>query len=258
MLYFTDTQILEWLSRFWWPFLRIDGLLMAAPLFGAGLVPIRVRILFSAAIALMLVPVLPEPPAVTLFSYQGFLFSLNEILIGASMGFMVQMVFEAVVVAGQTIAMSMGLGFAMMVDQQRGVSVPVISQYFLIIVTLLFLGFNGHLMMFSLAFDSFQYLPTGFWHLQSSGFLHIAQWGGQMFVHALHIALPAVISLLIVQFSFGVMSRAAPSLNLFAVGFPVIMVMGFLIIQLTLPSLGPNFEAMANDAFDLISRLYRQ
>lgn len=257
MLHLTDAQIGGWVASFWWPFLRLDGLLLAAPLFGAGLIPVRVRILFAVAITIMILPILPPAPPIEVFSYQGLFYSINEILIGVSMGFLVQLVFEAVVVAGQTIAMSMGLGFAMMVDQQRGVSVPVISQYFLILVTLLFLVFNGHLMMFSLAIESFTYLPVGFWHADTVGFLTIAEWGSQMFLGALKIAMPAVVSLLIVQVSVGVMSRAAPTLNLFAVGFPVIILMGFIIIQLSLPTLLPNFQSMTDDVFELINGLYR-
>jgi flagellar biosynthetic protein FliR len=150
------------------------------------------------------------------------------------------MMFDALVIGGQTVAMTMGLGFAMLVDPHRGVSVPVLSQFFVIIGILTFLSLNGHLALLQMVADSFELLPVG--ELVSvASIWWIVQWGSQMFVGAVSIALPAVISILVVNIAFGVMSRAAPTLNLFAIGFPAALLVGFIVLLLSMQSLGAVF-----------------
>jgi flagellar biosynthetic protein FliR len=158
---------------------------------------------------------------------------VQEVVIGVAMGFCLQMIFDALIVAGQTIAMSMGLGLATMIDPQRGISVPVISQFFVILGLLIFLSLGGHLATIRLISDSFQLLPLG-QALGTDGVWMVVTWGSQMFAGAVRIALPAATALLIANIAFGVMSRAAPTLNLFAVGLPAGMLLGFLILLLNI------------------------
>jgi len=146
-------------------------------------------------------------------------------------------------------AMSMGLGFAVAIDPQRGVNVPVVSQYFVMLATLVFLSLNGHLMIVQVMVDSFEVLPVGGSGLQREGAWQLVSWGSAMFEGALRIALPAMVALLIVNLSFGVISRSAPALNLFAVGFPITMTLGFLIMLVTLPGIVETFVLLLNSAF---------
>jgi len=180
---------------------------------------------------------------------------MQQIVIGSAMGFTLQLVFAAVTTGGQVVAMQMGLGFASMVDPQNGMQVPVLSQIYLLLVTLLFLTFNGHLLMIEMVAESFTTLPIAIDGLTRNGFWHLVIWGTQMFAGALSLALSAVASLLVVSIAFGVMARAAPQLNIFAVGFPVSLIMGFVVILYTLPTIVPQFEALANEGFALIIRL---
>ncbi|MFA7632039.1 MAG: flagellar biosynthetic protein FliR [Thiohalomonadaceae bacterium] len=198
---------------------------------------------------------LPPVPSVDPFSLASVLIIMQQIVIGSAMGFTLQLVFAAVTTGGQVVAMQMGLGFASMVDPQNGMQVPVLSQIYLLLVTLLFLTFNGHLLMIEMVAESFTTLPIAIDGLTRNGFWHLVIWGTQMFAGALSLALSAVASLLVVSIAFGVMARAAPQLNIFAVGFPVSLIMGFVVILYTLPTIVPQFEALANEGFALIIRL---
>ncbi len=157
----TGTELTSWLASVLWPFMRIGAMFSAVPIFSARSVPVRIRILLSFFIALILVPVIPKPPVIDLISAEAVLISVNQVLIGLAMGFILQMVFSAFVIAGQSIAMAMGLGFASIIDPQNGVQVPVVSQAFLIMVTLVFLALNGHLLLIEVLAESFQRLPVG-------------------------------------------------------------------------------------------------
>lgn len=230
-----------------WPFFRIAGVVMVAPVFGARLVPARVRIALAVGITLVLGPVLPPGPAFSPSLQTGFLI-VQEVLLGVVMGFTLQMIFDALVIAGQTIAMTMGLGFAMLVDPQRGVSVPVLSQFFLIIGILVFLSLDGHLATLSMLGQSFEALPIG-QMLSSDGVWSVVAWGGEMFAGAVRVALPAVVAMLVVNIAFGVMSRAAPTLNLFAVGFPSALLLGFLILLINIGNLAAILEELMEATF---------
>jgi flagellar biosynthetic protein FliR len=218
-----------------WPFFRIAGCLMLAPVFGAKLVPMRVRLALTLAATVVIAPLLPPAPPFEL-SFASGLVVAQEVVIGAAMGFCLQMIFDALVVAGQTIAMGMGLGMATMVDPQRGVTVPVVSQFFMILGMLIFLALGGHLATVRLIRDSFEILPIGRF-LSHDAVWMIVLWGGQMLAGAVRIALPAATALLVANIAFGVMSRAAPSLNLFAVGLPAGLMVGFLVLIVNIGNL---------------------
>lgn len=253
-MHFNDTQLLGLLGAYFWPFVRIASALAVAPIFSARLVPARVRLLLALALTIIVAPLLPPAPDVPPISAAGIAITMQQFIIGLIIGVVLQMVFDAMVIAGQTAAMTMGLGFAFMVDSQRGVSVPVLSQFFLIMTTLVFLSIDGHLALVALIADSFTLSPIGEPGPLRDGLIGAARWGSRMFAGAVLVALPAVAALLVVNFSFGVMSRAAPTLNLFAVGFPVSLTLGFVIIMESLPALQGAIVGMTSDAFSFLTR----
>ena len=165
------------------------------------------------------------------------------------MGFILQMVFGAMVVAGQTIATSMGLGFAATIDPQNGVQVPVVSQYFLILATLVFLALNGHLLLIETIVESFYLWPIASGGLPENLAMQTVTWISAVFKGALLIALPAVAAILLVNLAFGVMTRAAPQINIFAVGFPITIIAGFIMIFLSLPVFLPQFTTLLEAGF---------
>lgn len=229
-------QLLTAIQTYFWPFLRISALLLVAPVFSAGSVTVRVRILMAVLFVALMAPLMPATAGVDPLSGVGFLLALREIAIGLVMGFTMQMVFSAVVVAGETLAMSMGLGFAMTVDPQNGVQVPVVSQLNVILGTLLYLAIDGHLLLLAALADSFGVIPIDSGGLDATTFSNLVGLGGQIFASALLLALPALTAVLMVNIAFGVITRAAPQLNIFAVGFPVTILVGIVFIMLALPS----------------------
>lgn len=196
-------------------------------------------------------PLLPPMPEVEPLSLAGLSVTVQQVLIGLAMGFTLQLVFGALMIAGESIAMTMGLGFASMVDPTNGVNVPVISQLFIIVGTLLFLALGGHLMLIQLVVSSFETMPIATTGVSRDSFYALAAWGSQMFIGALWVAIPALVSMLVITLSMGVMTRAAPQLNIFSVGFPVTMFAGFIILILTLPGFLPRINQMMLQAMQL-------
>lgn len=249
---FSASQIAAWIGDFVLPFLRVGMMFTVAPIFGGRLVPIKVRVILALAVTWVLLPVIPAAPMVDPISAAGVLIIVQQLLIGLVLGFMLQLVFSALMIGGHTVAMSMGLGFASMVDPQNGIQVPVIGQYYVTIATLLFLALNGHLMLIMVLADSFETLPIGTTGLDRQTIWDVVTWGGRMFAGGLLIAIPAVTALLMTNIAFGVITRAAPQLNIFGVGFPLTLTLGFIVMMFTLPALEPQFNALLTDAFSLL------
>ena len=179
-----------------------------------------------------LVTLRPEMPAVEPLSLTGLLISAQQVLIGLAMGFILQLVFSVLAMVGESIAMSMGLGFASMIDPQNGIQIPVLSSYYVTLATLVFLALDGHLVLIGLLVDSFHTLPIGLESLAREGLWQLVGWASRMFAGAVLIALPALASLLLVNLAFGIITRAAPQLNIFAVGFPMTILLGFVLLAL--------------------------
>jgi len=254
---FSETAIASFLASFLWPLMRIGSVFMAAPIFASRQVPARWRAALALVITWIVMPVLPPVPVVETFSHEAMLIALQQIAIGVLMGFILQLVFAAIVFAGQVMAYSMGLGFASMMDPQNGVQVPVVSQFYLILVTLLFLVLNGHLILIELVIDSFKTVPVAVDGLSRNTLWDIVIWGGRVFSGGLLMALPVVTALLVVNLGMGIITRAAPQLNIFAVGFPMTMMIGFIVMWATLPDVLHNFGELVNEGFQIIMRNIR-
>jgi len=254
---FTETQIQEQIASFIWPLLRISAMFVAIPLFSLRAVPARVRLILSVAMTFVVMPLLPAFSSVDIFSYKGMMTAIAQVMIGLSIGFIVQLVFSAVVFAGQGVALSMGLGFASMVDPQNGQQVPVVAQLYVITSTLVFLGLDGHLLLIKMLLDSFTSLPISLDGIAKTDIWAIIAWSSRMFSGGLLLAMPVIASLLLVNISFGVATRAAPQLNIFSVGFPVTLMLGILLIWLTLPDVLDQFTGILTDSYDLIGQLLK-
>jgi flagellar biosynthetic protein FliR len=246
----TTGQIEAWMAAWLWPFLRIGACLMVAPIFGTRFVPARFRIVLAAAITLIVAPLLPAPPDVSPFSGTGVVITVQQVIIGIAVGFVLQIVFDALAMGGQLLANTMGLSFAFNVDPLRGTGTPVLGQFYTLIATLTFLSLNGHIAIIQALVDGFATMPVGTDGLGVSAFSEIALYGSQLFRGALMVALPGLTALLIVNLAFGVVSRAAPSLNLFAIGFPVTLIGGLLIVTAGLPAVQSGFITLMRETMD--------
>ena len=254
---FGFAQATAFVGSLLWPMLRISAMIMTMPVIGTRLVSARIKVMLSFVLSVAVIPLLPELPQVEALSLNGLLISIQQVLIGASIGFTLQLVFGALLIAGESIAMSMGLGFASMVDPTNGVNVPVVAQFFIIIGTLTFLAVGGHLMLIQLIITSFESLPISTEGVDKVHYWSIVSWGSQMFMGAVLLAIPALISMLVITISMGVMTRAAPQLNIFSVGFPVTMFMGFVILILVIPGFIPRINQMMLEAMQISMAIAR-
>jgi len=252
---FSETELLQVAARFLWPFLRIGALFIAIPLFSSHSVPMRVRTLLAFAVTVVIAPTLPAMPPVAIFSVPGLLIGIQQVLIGLLFGFILNLVFAAIVFGGQSIAYNMGLGFASLIDPQSGVQVPVIAQFYLILATLLFLMLDGHLMVIQLVAESFRAIPVDLAALSRERIWDVSIWSSRLFVAGVLLSLPLVSALLLVNLGFGVASRSAPQLNIFSVGFPVTLLLGLLLIWVTLPNVMNLFAGFLSQSYQLISQM---
>jgi flagellar biosynthetic protein FliR len=257
MLHLTTHQLQDWLALLYWPFVRVGACFMVAPAFGAETVPARVRIVLAGSITLLIAPLLPAPPAVAAFSAAGALITVQQVLIGVALGFCLHILFDAVNLGGQMLANSMGLSMAFNIDPLHAheSGTPAIGQLYTLLVTLTFLALDGHLALIEVLVQSFTTLPVGTEGLGVAGLNAVAGWGSQLFAGALAIALPGVTALLIVNLAFGVMSRAAPAFNLFAIGLPVSLVFGLVIVTVGLPAVQATFMELLARTFEALRQL---
>lgn len=249
---FSSAELLSQLATLLWPLFRISAMVSAMPVFGSRLLPKRLKVVLVLALTLAIAPHIPPIQEVEIFSLNGAIVAMQQVLIGLAMGFALQLVFSVFVLGGQIIALTMGLGFASLNDPASGVVVPTVSQFYTIFISLLFLALNGHLVMVEVLANSFIDLPVAQVGLDSSAIWQLLAWSRYIFSGAVLMALPAIASLLVVNIGFGVMTRAAPQLNIFAIGFPVIMTIGFVIMLLALPGTIPLFKNLLNSAYQLM------
>ncbi|HEY7884055.1 MAG TPA: flagellar biosynthetic protein FliR [Cellvibrionaceae bacterium] len=242
----SEAQLQQFIGQYIWPFLRIGALFMAMPIVGARTVNARARLLLALMLTVLVGPFVPETPNISFFSGEGFSAITKEVLVGLSLGFVFQVALHIFVLGGQFIAMKMGLGFASMNDPSNGITVTVLSQFYLLLSTILFLAVNGHLIIFELIVTSFTTLPIGV-GLTATDFIRIASLGSWLFAMALVVALPVFTGLLIVNLAFGIMNRSAPQINVFTVGFPITLIFGLFFMWVALAVFLPNFYQVMDD-----------
>lgn len=257
MISLTDAQLNAWLISFIWPLTRILGLIMVAPVFGHSSVPRRVKIGLGVFIALIIAPTLPPMPDVGLGSWHGLFILIQQLLIGMAIGFIMRVVFAAVEAAGEIVGLQMGLGFASFFDPQSAGQTIVISQFFNLLASLLFLAVNAHLLLLGILVESFKSLPISPQPLSTAGFYSVANYGSVVFSVGLQLALPLIAILLMTNLALGILTRSAPQLNIFAIGFPITLGVGLIALDITLPYFTPQFEHMFRNGFAATTAVIR-
>ncbi len=233
-------DIVERFYAFLWPMLRISALLLAAPVFSLQSVTVRIRILLALALSVMVYPMF-DWPVIDPLSAAGLLEILNQLVIGVFMGLMLQIVTASVVVAGQAVSNAMGLSMASLIDPNLG-NVPVIAQFLLILSTLIFVSLGGHAMLLALVLESFSSLPVGHSLIDQVAYGQLVSWSSMIFLGAVLTALPVMVTLLFISIGLGVVTRAAPSLNIFSVGLPATIVAGFFVLIVSLSSIANRIQ----------------
>ncbi|MES2098389.1 MAG: flagellar biosynthetic protein FliR [Pseudomonadota bacterium] len=241
MLTFTEAQVLEWITPILWPFLRVLALFGALPIFAQRSVPMRIRVALAFLIAFCAQASLPTMPVIPLDSGPAVLAIVQQILIGASLGFAVRIVFAAVEFAGELVGLQMGLNFAGFFNPMTGGEATATSRFFGVSVSWLFIVTGGHLALIAAVVQSFQAFPVG---PEPFAFLRAVQpqvWGAEVFRLGLWIALPMMAMLLFVNLVLGIISRVAQQMNIFAIGFPITVSVGLIGVLLTLPMMQMPF-----------------
>jgi flagellar biosynthetic protein FliR len=238
-------------AEFWrWMFVmtRIGAAMIAAPIFGATGVPMQVRVVVTGAIAALVCAWtdVVVPPA--LLSAGGILWVAGEVLIGLSLGFVLQLTFAAPMIAAEVIGGAMGMSMASAADPNTGAQSTALGQYYVIVLTLIFLSLGGHLQWLDLVVKSYQTFPPGETWLAADRVQSIAAFGSTMFLSAVAIALPVTLVLLIVQIVAGVLSRSAPALNLFALGLPAGVLAGLAALIISAPLVADQFADLSAQA----------
>jgi len=250
----TSAQLDAWLAAFMYPLMRLLGMMMTAPIFSNRGMAVRLRLAVGLGIAVAVLPAAPPMPDIAPGSGIGLMILGQQIFIGAAIGFTIRLVFAAIDVAGSFIGMQMGLSFALFFDPNSGGQSAVLADFMSMVAALLFLSLDGHLILVDLLVRSFEWLPVGA-GLHGQGWRFIPRAGAAVFSTGFLLSLPMLAVLIVTNTAMGVLTRASPQLNLFAVGFPVTMLTGFFALTLLMSNIGPVFHNLFERSFDAVPAL---
>lgn len=256
MISFTSAQLDAWLATLIFPLTRILAMIASSPVLGNTQIPARVKVGLSVLLAIIIAPTIGEMPPVAVGSPQGLLIMVQQVIIGVAMGFTMRLIFTAVEMAGELAGLQMGLGFASFFDPMNSSYTPVVARWLGMIAVLAFLAMNGHLYMLSALAESFHTLPIGSM-MPEKGFYEVANWGGSIFAYGLQISLPLLAALLTANIGLGILTRAAPQLNLFAIGFPITLAIGFLVLALSMPHFVPLLDRLTQEGLGTMLNLVK-
>ncbi len=247
MLSLLAADVVERFLTMLWPMARISALLLVAPVLSLDAVTLRIRIALALVLTVFVYPLF-DWPVIDPTTAPGLLELANQITIGILMGLILQVVLAAVATGGQAIAGSMGLSMAQMIDPNLG-NVPVVASFLVILASLIFLGLGGHVLLLELLIQSFEMLPIGQGLLSLNAVGALLGWSSMIFLGAVLLALPMLVILLAVNLGLGVVVRAAPTLNIFAVGFPAMILVGMLMLYVLMGAIGGRMQWLWSAAF---------
>ncbi|KLV06623.1 flagellar biosynthesis protein FliR [Photobacterium aquae] len=254
MFDFTAAEFTAWLGQIWWPFVRLGSALMAMPIIGGSSMPVQIRIGLAMLISIIAAPLMPAMPQVDPLSAQAIIYAGQQVLIGVLLGLQLELLFAVFTTMGQILSMQMGLGMAMMNDPVNGVSVPAMGKYYQLYTFMLFLSLDGHLVALEIFVRSFDVWPVGTFMSQAALQTLVLRFTWMM-AAALLLALPAVTAMLLVNGAFGMMNRAAPQLNVFALGFPMTMLLGLVCLLISNSGIPENFVQLCSETLELMRYL---
>lgn len=252
MLTISAEQINAYLAMLLFPLVRVLAWLSADPLLGNRSMPASIRISFGFVITLAIAPILPPPPPVALLSGEGLLILAQQLAVGLALGFTLRVVFATLEFAGQFMGLQMGLSYATLFDPINGAQTPVVAQFLIVTAVLVLFASNGHHLVLQALVHSFHEVPVAVAPLSGQGFAAVVHWAGAIFQTGLQIALPVTAALLSANLAIGMMSRAAPQLNIFAVGFPITLAAGMLMLYVTVSFLPSILEQLWGEALEAV------
>ncbi len=245
---------MQWLSPILWPFLRVLAVFTAAPIFSSRAFPLRTRIGLAFLIAYAAQPSLPNQAVVSIDGPQALGAVVQQVGIGLANGFTVRLVFAAFELAGQVVGFQMGLGFAAFFDPSTSAQSSAMGRFYANMAALLFIVLNGHLLVLMAVVHSFTAFPVDQNFLQALAAMKLQDLGANLFASAFWIALPVVAMLMFANLALGIISRVAPQMNIYAIGFPVTLAVGLIAVAATLPMLEQPFAALLQQMIDIFAR----
>lgn len=254
MIALTEAQLLAWLSPMLWPFLRVLAVFTSAPLFSSKAFPIRARIGLAFFIAFAAQPSLQGQPIISISGPEALGAVVQQVSIGLAIGFTVRLVFAAVELAGDVVGFQMGLNFAAFFDPSLNSQSSAVARFFGHMATFLFIVMNGHLMVMMAVIKSFEAFPVDQNFLEALTHMKLYELGTDLFASGLWIALPMIGMLMFVNLALGIVSRVAPQMNIYAIGFPITLTVGLIGITATLPMLDQPMLALMERMIDIFSR----
>ena len=254
MISLTEAQLVAWISPILWPFLRILAVFTAAPVLSSRAFPMRAKIGLAFLIALASQPSLPDSGVVSITGPDALGAVVQQVAVGLAIGFAVRLVFAAFELAGQVVGFQMGLGFAAFFDPSSSAQSSAMGRMYANLAALLFVVLNGHLLLVMAVTHSFTAFPVNQNFLQALGTMQLHTLGANLFASAFWMSLPVVAMLLFANLALGIVSRVAPQMNIYAIGFPVTLVVGLLGVAATLPMLEQPFAGLMEQVLELFAR----
>ena len=254
MISLTEAQIVEWLSPILWPFLRLLAVFTAAPVFSSRAFPLRAKIGLAFLIAYAAQASMPNQPVISIDGPQALGAVIQQVGIGLALGFTVRLVFGAFELAGQVVGFQMGLGFAAFFDLSTSAQSSAMGRFYANMAALLFIALNGHLVVLMAVVHSFVAFPVDQNFLMALSAMKLYDLGADLISSAFWIALPVVAMLMFANLALGIVSRVAPQMNIYAIGFPVTLVVGMVGVAATLPMLEQPYTAMLERMLEIFAR----
>ena len=258
MIHVTSAQLSAWLALFIFPFTRILALIASSPMLGNKQIPVRVKIGLALLLTVVIAPNLDVQPNVEAASALGLVVLLQQILAGVAIGFTMRLIFTAVEMCGELVGMQMGLGFASFYDPLNASFTPVVAQFLGVIGMLAFLGMDGHLYMLEALAGSFHTFPISSSAPHAVALHTLAAWGGNIFAYALQLSMPVIGALLITNLALAILTRSAPQLNIFQIGFPITLAVGFAVLALSIPYFAPLLDQITRASLGVTSHVMLQ
>ena len=235
MVSFNEAQVMAWITPWLWPFFRVLGLFTAAPILSMKVIPRRVRLALALLIVMAAQPSLPEMPPIPPTGAEALMVTIQQVLIGLTLGFAARVVFAGIEFAGELVGLQMGLNFASFFDPMAGTQVTAVSRIYGTMAAWLFVVMDGHLLLTSAILQSFKAFPVSAQPLSILQVIAPQVWGGEVFRLGLWVSLPVVSMLLLVNLVMGLVARVAPQMSIFSIGFPITLGVGMTGLWLTLP-----------------------
>ncbi len=253
MISFSEAQLVAWLSPIVWPFLRVLAVFTAAPILSSKAFPVRARVALAFLIAFAAQASLQNQPFISITGPDALGAVIQQVGVGLSIGFTVRLVFAAVELAGEVVGFQMGLNFASFFDPSLNTQSSAVARFFGHMAAFLFVVMNGHMMVIMAVIKSFETFPIDQNFLDVLKKMQLYNLGTDLFASGLWIALPMVGILMFVNLALGIVSRVAPQMNIYAIGFPITLTVGLIGIMMTLPMLDQPLQALMERAIDIFA-----